>query len=368
MVRSPGRINLIGEHTDYNDGFVLPAAIDREIYLAIAARPGRHCPLYAADLNDSFTADLGELQPTSRGWPNYLLGVVDQFQRRGFAVPGFACLFGGNIPIGAGLSSSAALEGALAFSLNRLFAFGLSPLELAKIGQLAEHRFAGVQCGIMDQFANHFGRVGSAIKLDCRALDYVYYPLPRKDVRVLLCDTTVRRALAASEYNRRRQQCEEGVAVLQRRGEAVRSLRDATTPMLQRHRAHFEDVVWRRCSYVVAENNRVEAACDDLQRGDLTAFGQRMLASHAGLRDEYEVSCPELDFLVEAATTLPGVLGSRMMGAGFGGCTINLVEAAHIDAVIAHMREQYQRHCGLELPCHLCNFADGTGEVTPAST
>jgi len=326
LFRSPGRVNLIGEHTDYNEGFVLPAAVDKAVYFAVAPATGTSVELRAVDLGESYAFDLARISRSGRRWPDYLLGVVDQFQKCGAEVGAFRCVFGGDVPIGAGMSSSAAIEAGLAYALNALFDLGFDLLDLVKLAQKAENEFVGVRCGIMDQFANIFGREKSVLKIDCRSLDYSYYPFDRPDLGVVLCDTRVERELASSEYNLRRRQCEEGVRALARHQEGVKSLRDVARDLLDAHRDELDPVVYRRCAYVIDENGRVEAACADLERGDFAAFGRRMSASHAGLRDDYEVSCRELDVLVEAAAGVRGVYGSRMMGAGFGGCTIHLAE------------------------------------------
>ncbi|MBN2199014.1 MAG: galactokinase [Candidatus Aminicenantes bacterium] len=364
LVRSPGRVNLIGEHTDYNGGFVLPAAVDKAVYFALGRAAEGDCYLQAEDLRSSFVFHPERIEKTDLGWPNYLTGVVLEIRKTGRGVPGFRCVFGGNIPIGAGLSSSAALEAGLAFGLNRLFGLGLEALEIVKLAQRAENEFVGVRCGIMDQFVNIFARPRAVLKLDCRSLTHTHHPFERDDLRIVLCDTKVRRALASSEYNVRRAQCEEGVTVLQRRHSGVRSLRDATIEMLEACRRDMDPVVHRRCAYVVKENARVEAAGRDLEKGDFLSFGRRMDASHDGLRDEYEVSCRELDILVEAARRAPGVLGARMMGAGFGGCTINLVEERAVEEFRAKVGEDYRSRAGREPEFHVVRLSAGTGVLT----
>jgi galactokinase len=327
LVVSPGRVNLIGEHTDYNEGFVLPGATDKSVVMALSPHPDGLCHFVARDLDQEFRCDLGSLHKSPLRWPDYLQGVIDQFLRSGRKIGGFNCVFGGDIPIGAGMSSSAAIEGGLAFGLNHLYKLGIDDLTLVKLAQQAENEFVGVRCGIMDQFVNIHGRERSVLKLDCRSLEFEYVPFEREDLRIVVCDTLVRRELAGSEYNVRRGQCEEAVALLRSHEPSIRSLRDVSLDLLREHETEFDPVILRRAKYVVEENGRVEEATADLLRGDFNAFGERMKASHAGLRDGYEVSSPELDALVDAASGLPGVLGARMMGAGFGGCTINLVEA-----------------------------------------
>ena len=364
LVRSPGRVNLIGEHTDYNEGFVLPAAVDKAIVFAIAPRTGSTGSLRALDFGQSHEFEIALPERSDKGWPNYLLGVVDQLNRIGAPVGGFACVFGGDIPIGSGMSSSAALEGGLAFALNRIFGLGLDSLSLVKLAQKAENEFVGVRCGIMDQFINIFGRPRSVLKLDCRSLEFRYYPFEREDLRIVLCDTLVRRELAASEYNVRRAQCEAGVKILARGAAGVRSLRDATPEMLEDHRPELDPIIYKRCVYVVEENRRVEAACADLEKGDFASFGRRMNGSHDGLRDDYDVSSPELDALVDAAREIPGVLGARMMGAGFGGCTINLVEDQAVGALRERAARAYRDRFGREPNVHIGSLRSGTDIIT----
>ena len=364
MIRSPGRVNLIGEHTDYNGGFVLPAAIDKALYFACALRPGRRCRFHAADLGRDYEFELSPaVGKSGQGWPDYLLGVIDQAQLAGCVVPAVDCVFGGDIPVGAGLSSSAALEAGFAFALNDLAGWGIPPLELARLAQRAENAFVGVQCGIMDQFANLFGLAGAVIRLDCRSLDFDYVPFDRPDLAVVLCDTGVRRALAGSEYNVRRRQCEEGVRVLQELTLPVESLRDVTPAQLATHGAALDPVGLRRCRYVVEENARVLEACQALGRSDFAAFGERMWASHRGLRDDYEVSCAELDALVEIAAGIPGVLGGRMMGAGFGGCTINVVESGAVEEFSHRIATAYRERTGRKATVHETRIEAGTAVV-----
>ncbi|MBC6698053.1 galactokinase [Hymenobacter puniceus] len=370
LVRAPGRVNLIGEHTDYNNGFVLPAAINKEIVYAVGLNGLSKARLFSLDKGEAHELQLaGEpMQPGNVLWANYLAGVVAQLQRRGVAVPGFDCVFGGNIPMGAGMSSSAALECGLAFALNELLHLNLSGLELARISQLAEHEFAGVQCGIMDQFASLFGQPGQVVRLDCRSLDYQYFPFDSTAYHLVLCNSGVKHSLASSEYNTRRQECERGVAVLNQYYPQVLSLRDATLEQLAQHQQELGDVVYRRCRYVVQENQRVIEACQHLAAGDMVAFGQQMYASHAGLRDDYQVSCAELDVLVQIAQANPAVLGSRMMGGGFGGCTINLLPAAAVPEFIASTAAAYEQHVGRPLETYQTTIVGGVSVVHPAPT
>ncbi len=343
LVQSPGRVNLIGEHTDYNEGFVLPAAVDKQIVLGFASNEGTTARLYAIDMEQEFSWDVTATPYTKSelGWPNYIMGCVDQLRQAGYSVGGFDCVFGGTIPIGAGMSSSAALEGGTIFGLTQLFNLPLDKLSMVKLGQKAENEFVGVQCGIMDQFANIYSRADKVFKLDCRSLEYEYYPFTRDDLKIVLCDTQVRRELAGSEYNVRRSQCEEGVALLQQYNPEISSLRDVNPEMLQEHKAEFGPVVYSRCEYVIEENIRVNQACQDLAHDDFMAFGERMYQSHEGLRNKYEVSSRELDLLVDMTEDIDAVLGARMMGAGFGGCTINLVRAEAVDEFTAAVSQQY---------------------------
>lgn len=363
IVQSPGRVNLIGEHTDYNEGFVLPAAIDRAIFFSVAPRTDDRCHFYAADLNDKFNCNLNSIQKSAKGWPNYLLGVIDQLKKAGYAIQGCDVVFGGDIPIGAGLSSSAALECGLAFALDELFGLAIDPLELVKLSQRAENQFVGVQCGIMDQFVNIFGRDKNALKIDCRTLEFEYFPIRRDDLEIVLCETEVRRTLASSEYNVRRQQCETGVHILRRHHPDVRSLRDAGLDLLQGQKREMDPIIYKRCDYVVRENARVLQACDDLRRNDFHSFGQRMYESHKGLRDDYQVSSADLDFLVEVASSVSGVFGARMMGAGFGGCTINLVEKPRVSEFIEVVQRRYQKLTGKTLKVYVIKIQSGTAKL-----
>ena len=329
LFRAPGRVNLIGEHTDYNEGFVLPASIDKEIIFAIAPNETETCNVHALDLGEDYSFHLNDISNPVQSWPDYLMGVVVQLQKRA-KLSGFDLVFGGNIPLGAGLSSSAALECGLSFALNEIFALAIPRLDMVQLSQAAENEFVGVQCGIMDQFASMMGKANTALKLDCRSLEFEEYPFNMNDYFLVLCDTQVKHSLASSEYNTRRQECEEGVKTL-RKFYDINSLRDVDQEMLQKHQTEFDPVVYKRCMYVVMENQRVHLACRALQNNDLETFGQKMYLSHEGLSNSYEVSCPELDLFVDITKNIPGVLGARMMGGGFGGCTINLVHKDTVD-------------------------------------
>jgi len=363
LVVSPGRVNLIGEHTDYNEGFVLPGATDKVVAFAIAPRADGLCHFVSRDFDQEFRCELGRFYRSPLRWPDYLEGVLDQFVKAGHRIGGISCVFGGDIPIGAGMSSSAAIEGGLAFALNALFGLGLDSLSLVKIAQKAENEFVGVRCGIMDQFINIFGRAKTVLKIDCRSLGYEHIPFEREDLRIVIADTLVRRELASSEYNVRRGQCEAGVTALRAHDPSIRSLRDVTLDLLREHRSELEPVVFRRCEYVVRENTRVGDACAALARNDFAVFGGLMNLSHAGLRDDYEVSSAELDTLVEAARRVPGVLGARMMGAGFGGCTISLVEAGAVPEFEARVARDYEAQTGQAPKIHVIRIEQGTRAV-----
>lgn len=326
---APGRVNLIGEHTDYNMGFVLPGAIDKAITLAIRPNGLNQFRLLALDTGEEETFTVAD-KSTRHHWASYILGVVMEFQSRCFAVPPFDAVFAGDIPQGGGMSSSAALESAFAFAINELGNFGVQRLELAQIGQSAEHKYAGVRCGIMDQFASLHGAKDHLIRLDCRSLQYELIPFVLPGYRLLLLDTRVKHSLASSEYNTRRAECETGVAILRKRFNSVQSLRDADLAMLESVRAELDQATYTRCQYVIEENDRVLAAVEQLKLGDVAAFGRLMYASHEGLSQKYNVSCRELDLLVAVARETQGVQGARMMGGGFGGCTINLVAESAI--------------------------------------
>jgi len=360
VVRSPGRVNLIGEHTDYNNGFVLPAAINKAVYMAVSPRSDKELHLVSLDLDCSYRGLLDKLGPSPMHWPDYLLGVVQQLQRAGHAPGGFNCVFGGDIPLGAGMSSSAALECATAFALNELFGLKLDLLTMVKLSQKAENQFVGVQCGIMDQFASMFGRRNHVIRLDCQSLDYTYFPFNMDGIRIVLLDSNVKHSLASSEYNTRRQQCEAGVSLVQARHPGVKSLRDINLEMLDKYVAPAGELVYRRCRYVVEENARLLAATEDLQKGDLAAFGRKMFATHEGLSRQYEVSCEELDFLVQQVQDDPAVIGARMMGGGFGGCTINLVKEDAIDGLVERLTPVYRSAMKKDLKAYIAQIENGT--------
>ena len=359
IILSPGRVNLIGEHTDYNEGFVLPAAIDKKVVLAIRPSGTRESKVYSATLNEISTFNMDDVYK-KKGWINYILGVVAQMQKEGQQLSGFNAVFDSDVPVGAGLSSSAALEGAFSLGLKELFQLDLNRAQLARIGQLAEHTFAGVNCGIMDQFANLHGKKNSLMRLDCRDLSYAYYPFAFPDYKIVLCNSMVHHSLASSEYNTRRKQCEEGINTLQQHDPAIKSLRDVSAEMLEARKNDLTEVVYRRCHYVVSEIRRVVDACELLEQNDLNGFGQLMYATHEGLSKDYEVSCDELDYLVFLAKQFPGVVGARMMGGGFGGCTINIVLADQVHAFSRYIQENYKKTIKKEPEIYVTSIEEGT--------
>jgi len=362
LVSAPGRINFIGEHTDYNKGFVLPGAVDKRIYAAIAENGTQTVNVFARQFGESVSFDVSETTPR-QGWINYLLGVTYYVQQIGVRIRGVDVLIDGDIPVGAGMSSSAALCSAYGFALNELFNLDYSRMELAVIGQKTEHNFVGLQCGIMDQFASLHGKAGFAMKLDCRSLEYEYVPFNFPEYKIVLVNTMVSHELSGTEYNVRRQQCEEGVALLKKYYPEILSLRDVNYEQLTRHWQEFNTTVYDRCTYIVNENQRLLAGCDALRHGDLAGFGEMMYASHKGLSKRYEVSCKELDFLVEKAKTIKAVAGSRMMGGGFGGCTINIVQTNAVDTFSQQIKDAYEKQFNITPEIYVMQLEDGAGVV-----
>ncbi len=364
IVRSPGRINLIGEHTDYNDGFVMPAAINKRAVFAIAPSNTDQSACYSMKYNEEFIINLHDPEKVEEpAWANYLLGVLDRFVERGYELKQFNCVFSGDIPVGAGMSSSAAIECGFGFALNELNNLGVSKIDIVKIAQWAEHHYVGVLCGIMDQFASVMGKDGHVIVLDCRSLTHRYAPIDLKEYMLVLFDTKVKHSLVDSEYNTRRQECETGIKILRAHYPEVKSLRDVTQDMLNKHKGEFSEKVFDRCQYIVQEIERVPKASEDLSRGDLAAFGRKMYETHEGLSKLYEVSCAELDFFVDEAKKFPEILGARMMGGGFGGCTINLVRKDFADRFEQHLRKAYRDRFNHELETYRVNVEGGTSVV-----
>ncbi len=364
IASAPGRVNLIGEHTDYNLGFVLPAAIDRNIQVAFAPNRDLKLNVTAPAYGEQYSFNLDEMHPV-KGWPTYLLGMISMVMPEKRLPHGMDILIDGNIPIGAGMSSSAALCSAFGLALNEFFKLGLSKMAIALAAQKTEHEFAGVQCGIMDPFASLHGKEGHLIKLDCRSLEYEYIPFHFPDIRIVLVNSMVSHSLASSEYNVRRQQCEKGVSILQQYDAGILSLRDLRAEFLDAHKKELDEVVYRRCHFIVGENQRLLNGCECLKNNDLDAFGKLMYASHDGLSRDYEVSCPESDFLVRTIKHHAGVKGARQMGGGFGGCIITLVEANKTEHFIRDIQKIYESKYEKRPDCYEMNISDGAYIINP---
>lgn len=366
MVSSPGRVNLIGEHTDYNEGFVLPGAVDKKMYVTLALNNTDSVNLYANEYGNTYRFSLHNIQPDQqKEWFSYLTGVTYFLQQRGCEVKGVDVLIDGNVPVGAGMSSSAALCCAFGFALNELFGFGLSRMDLAYIGQKTEHVFLGAMVGIMDQFASLHGKAGHVMKLDCRSMELEYIPFNFPDHKIVMVNSMVKHMLGDSEYNVRRQQCEEGVAVIKKlTGKNLKSLRDISLQDLETHKNSLEEVIYKRCLYVITENERLLSGCELLKQGDLKGFGELMYKTHEGLSKLYNVSCEELDFLADHAHAFPGVTGTRMMGGGFGGCTINLIQENAVENFTGFIKEKYQEKFNKETEVYITQIEDGTKIVS----
>lgn len=361
IVRSPGRVNIIGEHTDYNDGFVLPAAIDKAAYIAISLREDEQIHLTALDLSESYATTVSDIQPAGDlNWPNYILGAAAQFIKGGTRLPGFNAVLTSDVPIGAGLSSSAAVECATVFALNELLNTHIERIEMVSMAQRAEHEYAGVLCGIMDQFASMMGKEDQVIKLDCRSLNYEYVPFHLEGIKIVLLNTNVKHSLASSAYNTRRNECMQAVSWIQEQYPQVTSLRDADLAMLDTCVLPKSELIYRRSRFIVDEIGRLLSACTSLQEGNIGALGKNMFATHDGLSKQYEVSCKELDFLVDFVQHRPEVIGARMMGGGFGGCTINLVKESAIDTLLAAIKPAYENATGLQLDYYIASIKNGT--------
>jgi galactokinase len=359
---SPGRINVIGEHIDYNDGFVLPAAINKYIYFAISKNANSECNIIAKDLNDSYKFDINEeLKPIDKMWVNYILGVLHQLKEKGLN-QGFNIVFSSTIPMGAGLSSSAALECGIAYAMNKMYALSLSKEEIALIGQKSEHTFVGVNCGIMDQFASVFGKKNKVIKLDCNTLEHQYYKANFKNHSLLLLDSNVKHTHLTSGYNDRRNEVEEGLSIIKQHFPEVKSFRDCTYIMLLGLKEKLGETIFNRCHFVIKEIQRVQDAAAALSNHDFIQLGKLMSETHHGLSKEYEVSCEEIDFLVDAVQNEDSVLGARMMGGGFGGCSINLVKKGSENELIEKISEQYLAQFSIKLKAYKVKISKGTTE------
>lgn len=358
---SPGRINLIGEHVDYNDGYVMPAAIDKGLWFAVAPNHTSYARCFSYDMNEGMEVSLAEIKPRS-GWQNYILGVLHVMLENKLSIGGFDCVFGGNLPVGAGLSSSAAVECGLAFALDDIFQLGRSRKELALMAQRAEHLYPGVQCGIMDQYASLMGQKDNIIMLDCRSVEHQYIPFNLSVHTLVLINSKVQHSLAGGEYNIRRSQCAEGLQVIRDSDSSINSFRDVTPDHLENLKDKMSEVVYRRCSYVVSEIERTRRASDYLTTDAIDEFGRLMYETHHGLSEYYEVSCPELDFLVKEAKN-NDVSGSRLMGGGFGGCTINLVRKDRLNESVDNITTTYKQQFGIDADVLEVKASDGVRKI-----
>ena len=360
IVLSPGRINIIGEHIDYNDGYVLPAAIDKIICFAFEKNNTQQSRIIAIDLDEEFEVDLTkDIQLSDVVWTNYILGVIKQLQDNGFLFEGFNCVFSSTIPVGSGLSSSAALECGMIFGIKELFNLTLEKATIALLGQKAEH-WVGINCGIMDQFSSVHGLKDKVIKLDCNTLDFEYHNADFKDYSLVLFDSNVKHSLFTSEYNTRRVECQEGLSVIKTHFPEIKNFRDCTQEQLLSIQDKMSKTVFKRVHFVVKEINRVAKACQALDSGNIEYLGQLLFETHDGLSKEYEVSCHELDFLVALAKEETTVIGSRLMGGGFGGCTINLIKKGHKSTVKKKFSAFYFKEFGIPLKMYDVKIGNGT--------
>ena len=360
---SPGRINLIGEHTDYNGGFVFPGAVDKGMIIEIKPNDTDKVKAYSIDLKDYVEFGLNEEDAPRASWARYIFGVCREMIKRGVEVKGFNTAFAGDVPLGAGMSSSAALESAYAYAINDLFGENkIDKFELAKVGQATEHNYIGVKCGIMDQFASVFGKEGSLIRLDCRSLEYQYFPFKPEGYRLVLVDSVVKHELASSAYNKRRESCENVVAAIKKTHPNVEFLRDCTMDMLNAVKEEVSEEDFMRAQYVIEEIQRVLDVCDALEKGDYEVVGQKMYETHYGMSKLYEVSCEELDYLNDIAFDC-GVTGSRVMGGGFGGCTINLVKNELYETFITTAKERFKEKFGRSPKIYDVVIGDGSRKL-----
>nr|WP_315223913.1 galactokinase [uncultured Flavobacterium sp.] len=360
VVLSPGRINIIGEHIDYNDGYVLPAAIDKVICFAFEKNNTTKSRIIAIDLNEEFEVDLTKkILLSDVVWTNYILGVIKQLQDNGFLFEGFNCVFSSNIPIGSGLSSSAALECGMIFGIKELFDLTLEKKDIAILGQKAEH-WVGINCGIMDQFSSVHGLENKVIKLDCNTLEFEYHNADFKDYSVVLFDSNVKHSLFTSEYNTRRNECEEGLSIIKKHFPEIKSFRDCSEDQLLSIKDEMNTTIFKRIYYVIKEISRVNRACEALDKGNIKLLGQLLFETHEGLSKEYEVSCNELDMLVDTAKEDNSIIGSRMMGGGFGGCTINFIKKGHENDVKNKFSFHYLNTFGINLKFYDIKISNGT--------
>jgi galactokinase len=360
IVLSPGRINIIGEHIDYNDGYVLPAAIDKIICFAFEKSNSNTSRIIAMDLDDEFEIDVvSSMELTDNVWTNYIRGVVNQLKKNDFEFEGFNCVFSSNIPVGSGLSSSAALECGFLFGINELFNLNIKPIDIALMGQKAEH-WVGINCGIMDQFSSVMGQENKVIKIDCRTLEYEYHDANFSDYSLILFDSNVKHSLMTSAYNERRQQCEEGIAIIKKNYPKINSFRDCTENQVNSLKDKMSAAVFKRSLFVVKEIKRVIQACEALDNGNIEILGQLMFETHEGLSVDYEVSCAELDMIVDTLKQEEAVIGSRLMGGGFGGCTINLIKKGYEEGIKKKLTALYFDAFGIELKIYDVKISNGT--------
>ena len=363
IVVSPGRINIIGEHIDYNDGYVLPAAIDKAICFAFEKTNSASSKIVAIDLDESFEINVeSPIILSETIWTNYFRGVLQQLQNKGLAIGNFNCVFSSTIPIGSGLSSSAALECGFLYGLNEVFQLDIKPVDIALMGQSAEH-WVGINCGIMDQFSSVMGKENQVIKIDCRTLEYEYHNANFSDYSLVLFDSNVKHSLFSSAYNQRRQECEQGLAIISSHFPEVTSFRDCSEAQILSIKDKMTENVFKRSHYAIKEIKRVTLACEALDRGDILTLGKLLFETHDGLSNEYEVSCAELDMIVATLKNEPAVIGSRMMGGGFGGCTINLIKKGEEEAIKTKLTQMYQATFGIELKTYEVKISNGTSLI-----
>lgn len=361
IVSSPGRVNLIGEHLDYNMGYVMPGAVDKKMYVAIAVNNTEVVNAYANEFDETYSFSVNEMEVVKKeGWSSYILGVAYFIKEQGHEIHGVDVMIDGNVPVGAGMSSSAALCSAFGFALSELFNCNLSRMDLVYIGQKTEHKFVGVMVGVMDQFASLHGKAGNVMRLDCRSMEFEYIPFNFPDHKIVMVNSMVKHSLAGTEYNIRRLECEAGVAIIAKHLPGVASLRDVTLEQLEGYKAEMPEEVYRKCHYVITEIARVLQGSELLKAGDLAGFGKLMFETHEGLSKWYKVSCAELDFLAEQAHEFEGVTGTRMMGGGFGGCTINLVKVEKVDEFSDFIKAAYREKFGKDTEVYITQIEDGT--------
>lgn len=362
VFRAPGRVNLIGEHTDYNEGFVFPMAIDRYTYVAISKRDDRKFNIHSAGFKESIEIDLASAEP-KKHWSDYVVGVASILEGEGFSVAGADIYIDSNVPLGAGLSSSAAIEVSTAFALQRINNLEIDKLNLAKYCQRAENKFVGMNCGIMDQFISVHGKENNALFLDCRSLNYELVPIDVSKAGIVVCNTMIKHELGASEYNKRRKECETGVSAIKAKYINVNSLRDATKENLEAVKSEIDDIVFKRCKHVITEDERAALSISALKTGNFELFGNLLNGSHDSLRDDYEVSCKELDIMVDSARSLDYVFGARVTGGGFGGCTVNLIKHDKIERFVQEIKNKYEEKTGITPDVYTFLPSNGVMEI-----